>query len=41
MNAPFNAWPYWREITQALLTRLGLPALPLPLFHVNEVPSLA
>jgi hypothetical protein len=40
VNAPFNAWPYWRELTQSILTRLGLPALPLPLFRISDLPGL-
>ena len=40
VNAPLNAWPYWRELTQSILTRLGLPALPLPLFRISDLPEL-
>lgn len=36
VNAPFNAWPYWREFVQSSLTRLGLPAFVLPLFRIEE-----
>jgi hypothetical protein len=40
VNAPFNAWPFWREFVQSSLTRLGLPPLLLPLFRIEEAPSL-
>lgn len=40
INAPFNAWSYWRELTQSSLARLGLPAFPLPLFRVSDVSRL-
>ena len=40
VNAPFNAWPYWREFTQSTLTRLGLPVFPLPLFHAADAHRL-
>ena len=34
MNAVFNAWPYWRELIQASLARMGLPVLTVPVFRV-------
>jgi hypothetical protein len=36
VNAPFNAWAYWREFVQSSLTRLNLPAFPIPLFRVSD-----
>ncbi len=34
-NAVFNVWPYWRELFQAMLTRMGLPAIALPLLRIG------
>jgi hypothetical protein len=30
-NVPFNAWPYWRELVQSTVVRMGLPAPVVPL----------
>ena len=30
MNGIYNGWPYWREFVQSMTTRMGLPALALP-----------
>lgn len=35
MNGLYNAWPYWREFVQATTTRMGLPALTIPVFRVT------
>jgi hypothetical protein len=35
VNAPFNAWGYWREYVQSSLARLELPAARIPLFRVQ------
>ena len=32
-----NLWPYWREFVQSMTTRMGLPALPIPLLNVTEL----
>lgn len=40
LNAPFNAWSYWRELTQSSLARLGLPVFPLPLFRLGDLGKL-
>lgn len=32
-NGIFNAWPYWRELHQNLLSRMRIPLPPLPLFR--------
>lgn len=37
LNAPFNAWPYWREALQSALSRMDLPAFPLPLLHSSDL----
>jgi hypothetical protein len=40
VNAPFNAWPYWRELVQSAQARLSLPLTPLPLFRISDAASL-
>jgi hypothetical protein len=40
INAPFNAWPYWRELVQSALARLNLPVSPLPLFRIADAARL-
>jgi len=40
VNAPFNAWPYWREFVQSAFCRLNLPVSPLPLFRVPDASRL-
>ena len=45
VNARFNAWPYFREIVQSSVARMGLPPVVLPVFRVKrqaskEVPAL-
>ena len=34
VNAVFNAWPYWRELVQASLTRMSMPLLTVPVFRL-------
>ena len=34
INAVFNAWPYWRELVQASLTRMSLPVFTVPVYRV-------
>ena len=34
VNALYNAWPYWRELVQTTVARLGLPRLVVPVFRV-------
>lgn len=34
VNALYNAWPYWREIVQTTVARMGLPRLIVPVFRV-------
>jgi len=36
VNAPFNAWGFWREFVQSSLARLELPAVTLPLFRADK-----
>lgn len=33
-NGTYNAWPYWREFVQNVTTRMGLPALTIPVFRI-------
>jgi hypothetical protein len=40
VNAPFNAWAYWREFIQSSLARMSLPAFALPLFRISDAASL-
>src|SRR5205814_5930722 len=40
VNVPFNAWAYWRELSQSSFCRLGLPPLALPLFRVQDAAGL-
>jgi preprotein translocase subunit SecB len=39
LNAVFNAWPYFREIVQSILSRMNLPTITLPLFRYGKVPT--
>jgi preprotein translocase subunit SecB len=34
VNAIYNAWPYWRELVQTTIARMGLPRLIVPVFRV-------
>ena len=34
-NGMFNVWPYWREFTHSIYTRMDLPFPPLPVYRVN------
>lgn len=36
VNGVFNAWPFWREYVQSTSSRLGLPAITVP---VHRVPT--
>jgi hypothetical protein len=31
----YNVWPYWREFVQSMTTRMGLPALTIPLVRTD------
>jgi len=33
-NGVYNAWPYWREFVQNVTSRMGLPPLIIPVFHL-------
>ncbi len=35
VNGVYNAWPYWREYIQDVVTRMGLPPITLPVFRVG------
>ena len=37
LNGVFNAWPYCREFVQSMTTRMGLPALTIPVHRPNVV----
>ena len=37
LNGVFNAWPYCREFVQSMSTRMGLPALTIPVHRPNAV----
>ena len=34
MRVMFNAWPYWRELGQASLTRMFMPLHAVPVFRL-------
>ena len=34
VNAVFNAWPYWRELVQASLSRMSMPTLTVPVYRL-------
>lgn len=34
LNGVFNAWPYFREFVQSMITRMGLPVITIPLFRM-------
>jgi preprotein translocase subunit SecB len=36
LNGVFHVWPYWREMVQNTLARMGLPPLILPVFRVGD-----
>lgn len=38
LNGTLNAWPYWRELVQAVLGRAGVGSLTLPLWRAPAVP---
>jgi len=40
VNAPFNAWAYWREFVQSSLARLNLPSIAIPLFRISDAARL-
>ncbi len=33
LNGLYNLWPYWREFVQSATTRMGFPALTIPVFR--------
>jgi hypothetical protein len=41
INALFNAWPYFREIFDSTIVRMGLPPIALPLFSGPEAEETA
>jgi hypothetical protein len=34
VNPIYNAWAYWREFVQSMTTRMGFPALTIPLLKI-------
>jgi hypothetical protein len=34
INPVYNLWSFWREFVQSVTTRMGLPALTIPLLHI-------
>ena len=41
INPISNAWPYWREFVQSMSTRMGFPALTVPLLEIVPKKSAA
>lgn len=35
-NGIFNVWPYWRELIQTTMNRMGLPNITLPVYRIAE-----
>jgi hypothetical protein len=40
-NAPFQIWPYWREVVQSACSRMGLPRVVLPTHRLRKSAALA
>jgi hypothetical protein len=40
INPIFSAWPYWREFVQSMSTRMGYPALTVPLLEIVPEKSI-
>jgi hypothetical protein len=34
INAPYNAWPYWRELVHSTILKMGLPPLIAPVYRI-------
>ena len=41
INPIYNAWAYWREFVQSMTTRMGFPALTVPLLKILPKKSAA
>lgn len=39
INPIYNAWAYWREFVQSMTTRMGFPALTIPLLKITPKKS--
>lgn len=39
-NAPFQIWPYWREVVQSACSRMGLPRVVLPTHRLRKSAAL-
>ncbi len=35
MNGIFNAWPYFRELIQSAIARMGLPPITMPVYRIG------
>ena len=35
-NETFNLWPYWREFVQSMSSRMGIPALTVPTYRIEQ-----
>lgn len=35
VNAPFNVWPYWRELCQSTCSRMSLPVTVIPMLIID------
>lgn len=38
-NVLVNCWPYWREFSDSIIHRIGLPPLQLPLLFIAPTPT--
>jgi hypothetical protein len=34
VNPIYHSWPYWREFVQSMSSRMGFPALTVPLLEI-------
>ncbi len=39
LNGIYNAWPYWRELVQNTIARMGLSSLTIPVFRIVGPPT--
>ena len=37
LNVGYHVWPYWREFSSSMASRLRIPNFTLPLYHIPKV----
>jgi hypothetical protein len=35
-NVGYHVWPYWREFVQNICARIGIPAIPVPMYQLSS-----